>query len=193
MITEDESITVTLRVVAELERLSIDYFVGGSMASSVHGRPRTTDDVDIVAAISQSRVEDLAHGLEKEFFVDADMIREAIRRRASFNIIHLATMLKVDVFVLGDDDFALAEMQRRAPVPLRGTRVWFSSPEDIVLEKLNWYQKGQGISERQWRDVLGVIAVQGARLDLPYLRLSAAQRGLLDLLERALAETAPTG
>jgi hypothetical protein len=188
---DDESVTVTLRVVSEMERLGVAYFVGGSVASSVHGRPRTTDDVDIVAAIPGPQVDALVRGLEKEFFVDADMIRDAIRRRASFNMIHLATMLKVDVFVLGNEDFAEEEMRRRRAVPLRGSTVWFSSPEDIVLEKLDWYRKGEGVSERQWRDVLGVLAVQGARLDVPYLRRWAARRGLLDLLERAMAEAAP--
>jgi hypothetical protein len=189
--SEDESVTVTLRVTAALEKLGIDYFVGGSVASSVHGRPRTTDDIDIIAAISGPHVEPFVSSLEQDFFVDDDMVRDAIRHRASFNIIHLATMLKVDVFVLGNEDFAVEEMTRRAAVPLRGARVWFSSPEDIILEKLDWFRKGQGISERQWRDVLGVLAVQGPRLDLPYLRRWAARRGLLDLLERAVAEAAP--
>jgi hypothetical protein len=188
---EDESVTVTLRVAEELDRLCIDYFVGGSVASSVHGRPRTTDDVDIVAALAGPKVDALVHGLEAEFFIDAEMIRDAISRRASFNIIHLATMLKVDVFVLGDEDFSIEEMKRRAAVSLRGSRVWFSSPEDIVLEKLDWFRKGEGVSERQWRDVLGVLAVQGARLDLPYLRAWAERRGLLGLLERALGEATP--
>ena len=188
---EDESVTVTLRIAAELERLGIDYFVGGSVASSVHGRPRTTDDVDIIAALPGTKVDAFVRTLENDFFVDAEAIRDAIRRRASFNIIHLATMLKVDVFVLGNEDFAQEEMQRRAAVPLRGSRVWFSSPEDIVLEKLDWFRKGEGISERQWRDVLGVLAVQGTRLDLPYMHSWAARRGLLELLERALAEATP--
>lgn len=191
MSTEDESVTVTLRIAAEMERLGIDYFVGGSVASSVHGRPRTTDDIDVVAAIAGPHVDAFAHALGDDFFVDTDMIRDAIRRRGSFNIIHLATMLKVDVFVLGTEDFALEEMRRRAAVPLRGASVWFSSPEDIVLEKLDWFQKGQGISERQWRDVVGVLAVQGPRLDLGYLRSWAARRGLLDLLERALTAATP--
>jgi len=188
---DDESITVTLRVADVFDRLGVDYFVGGSVASSVHGRPRTTDDIDVVAAIGGPQTDDFVRALGKDFYVDGDMIRDAIRRRASFNIIHLATMLKVDVFVLGNEDFAAEEMKRRAAVPLRGSRVWFSSPEDIVLEKLDWFRKGEGISERQWRDVLGVLAVQGPRLDVPYLRLWAARRGLLDLLERALAEATP--
>jgi len=188
---DDESVTVTLRVAQELDGLGIDYFVGGSVASSVHGRPRTTDDIDLVAAIAEPHVDAFVGALGSDFYVDAAMIRDAIRRRASFNIIHLATMLKVDVFVLGNEDFASEEMKRRTAVSLRGSRVWFSSPEDIVIEKLDWFRKGQGISERQWRDVLGVLAVQGPRVDLQYLRRWAARRGLLDLVERALAEATP--
>lgn len=93
--------------------------------------------------------------------------------------------------MLGNEDFAIEEMKRRSAVSLRGSRVWFSSPEDIVLEKLDWFRKGEGISERQWRDVLGVLAVQGVRLDLPYMRHWAERRGLLGLLERALGEATP--
>jgi hypothetical protein len=185
---EDESVTVVLRVAAELERLGIDYFVGGSVASSVHGRPRTTDDVDLVAQIAGRQVEMLVRALEKDFYVDAGMIHDAIQRRASFNLIHLGTMLKVDVFIFSGEDLAIEEMKRRLRVPLRGSSVWFASPEDIVLEKLDWFRKGQGISERQWRDVLGVLAVQGTRIDLDYLRRWARQLGILDLLDRALAE-----
>lgn len=185
---EDESVTVVLRVAAELERLGIDYFVGGSVASSVHGRPRTTDDVDLVAQIAGRQVEMLVRALEKDFYIDAGMIHDAIQRRASFNLIHLATMLKVDVFVFSGEELAIEEMKRRLRVPLRGSSVWFASPEDIVLEKLDWFRKGQGISERQWRDVLGVLAVQGTRIDLDYLRRWARQLGIFDLLDRALAE-----
>ena len=190
MSVESEPIAVTLRVVAELDRLDIEYLVGGSIASSVHGRPRTTQDVDLVAKITQRHVEPLVRGLEGEFYVDAEMIADAIERRGSFNVIHLETMLKVDVFVFAGDELAVEEMSRRVQVPLREARVWFASPEDIVLQKLEWYRKGEGISERQWRDVLGVLAVQGERFDVVYTRRWAARLGLNELLERALAEVA---
>jgi hypothetical protein len=146
-----EPIIVMLRVAAELERLGVEYLVGGSLASSVHGLPRTTQDVDMVASIAGRHVRDLVSALEQEFYIDAEMISDAIRRRASFNIIHLATMLKVDIFVLGGDALGQEEMKRGVLVPLRDTKIWFASPEDIVLQKLDWYRKGHGISERLGR------------------------------------------
>jgi hypothetical protein len=145
-----EPIIVTIRVAAELERLGVEYLVGGSLASSVHGLPRTTQDVDLVARIAGRHVDDLVAALEQEFYIDAGMINDAIRRRASFNIIHLATMMKVDVFVFSGDPLSQEEMRRKVSVPLRNTAIWFASPEDIVLQKLDWYRKGDGISERQW-------------------------------------------
>lgn len=188
MSIDAEPIVVTIRVAAELERLGVEYLVGGSLASSVHGLPRTTQDVDLVARIAGRHVDDLVSALENEFYIDAGMINDAIRRRASFNIIHLATMMKVDVFVFSGDPLSQEEMRRKISVPLRNTAIWFASPEDIVLQKLDWYRKGDGISERQWKDAVGVIAVQGARFDLEYARKWADELSVADLLERAVAE-----
>jgi hypothetical protein len=185
---DQEPVAVTLRVAAELRRLGIEYLVGGSIASSLHGRPRTTQDVDLVAKIAGCYVPPLVSALEHEFYIDADMAHEAIVRRASFNIIHLATMLKVDIFVFTGDDLGHEEMRRKVLVPLRGEGIWFASPEDIVLQKLEWFRKGDGISERQWRDVVGVIQVQGLHFDREYTRAWAARLSLGDLLHRALDE-----
>lgn len=188
MSLDAEPIAVTLRVAAALESLGIEYLVGGSIASSVHGHPRTTQDVDVVARIAGRHVADFVAALQGDFYVDADMINDAIRRRSSFNIIYLETMLKVDIFVFAGDPLGQEEMRRRVAITLRGTDVWFASAEDIVLQKLDWFRKGDGISERQWRDVLGVLDVQGARFDQTYARTWAKQLGLDTLLEKALAE-----
>lgn len=193
MSIDAEPIVVTIRVAAELERLGVEYLVGGSLASSVHGLPRTTQDVDLVVRIAGRHVDDLVSALENEFYIDAGMINDAIRRRASFNIIHLATMMKVDVFVFSGDPLSQEEMRRKVSVPLRNTAIWFASPEDIVLQKLDWYRKGDGISERQWKDAVGVIAVQGARFDLEYARRWAEQMALAEMLDRAVAEAAAFG
>lgn len=190
MSLDAEPISVALRVVSALDRIGIPYLVGGSIASSVHGRPRTTQDVDIVAQVLGKHVAPLVAELERDFYVDADMIRDAVLRRASFNVVHLETMLKVDVFVFSGDELASEEMKRRVAVPLRDMTVWFASAEDIVIQKLDWFRKGEGISERQWRDVIGVLAVQGPAFDLEYARRWAARLGLTEMLERALAEIA---
>ncbi len=122
MSVEPEAIAVIIRLAAELDRLGIDYLIGGSIASSVHGRPRTTDDIDLVARIAGHHVSSLVAVLEEDFYVDAEMIRDAIRWRASFNLIHLQTMLKVDVFVFTGEELADEEMRRRLQVPLRAPR-----------------------------------------------------------------------
>jgi len=185
-----EPFDVTLRVTTALERLGIEYLVGGSVASSVHGVPRATNDVDIVARLEGRHVAGFIQAFVSEFYVDEDMIRDAIGRRASFNLIHLATMLKVDIFVFDGSALAIEEMARKQAIEVVDGLgpVWFSSPEDIVLEKLEWYRKGGYVSDRQWSDVLGVLRVRGPNLDRKYLERWAGQLELSDLLERALAQ-----
>lgn len=184
-----EPIEVTIWISNALERLGVEYLVGGSVASSVHGVPRATNDVDLVARLGGRHVDALVDALKRDFYVDGDMIRDAISRRASFNVIHLATMLKVDVFVFDDSAHAREEMARRQSIELAPGQppVWMASPEDIVLQKLDWYRKGGEISDRQWGDVTGVLTVQGAALDREYLERWATTLGLTDLLQRAWA------
>jgi hypothetical protein len=184
-----EPLEVTLRVVRVLETLGVDYLVGGSLASSLHGIPRATQDVDIVARLRARHVDDFVSHLGDGFYVDADMIRDAIRRLSSFNIVDMATMMKVDVFVAGRDALQRAEMERRESYSLdEHTSLWLASAEDIVLQKLDWYEKGSRISERQWNDALGVLKVRGSSMDVSYLRKWAHEIGLEELLDRLLAD-----
>jgi len=179
---------VTLLVAAVFRDLSIEYLVGGSVASSVHGMPRATNDVDVVAKITGRHVEPFVAALRDTFYVDGEMIRDAIARRASFNVIHLATMMKVDVFVFDGSELAEEEMRRKRTIEIAEGEpaVCFASPEDIILQKLEWYRKGAEVSDRQWSDLRSVIVVQGDRLDRDYLRRWATRLGLDVLLERAL-------
>ena len=98
-----EPIQITSRIAKEFERLGIRYLVGGSLASSLHGIPRATHDVDIVADIGENNIPELVKALEAEFYIDAEMIREAVRMQSMFNIIHQETMFKIDIFVLKSD------------------------------------------------------------------------------------------
>lgn len=186
-----EPLAVTLRVAEAFERLHLRYLIGGSLASSLHGIPRSTNDADVVAEIPLQSVNDLVRNLESEFDANPAMILDAVRHGTSFNLIHLTTMFKVDVFVLRREPMMIEEMQRRQEHPIAPdapSRVYFASPEDTVLQKLDWYRKGNEVSERQWGDVLGVLRVQADAFDLVYARKWAPDLGVLDLLERALTE-----
>lgn len=186
-----EELAVTLEVTSLLEDLGVPYLVGGSVASSLLGIPRATLDVDLVADLRVEHVSRFVSGLLGRFYVDEDAVREAVHRRASFNIIHLTTMLKVDVFVVKHDPLSSEEMARRQRFSLPGeppADLFVATAEDIVIQKLVWFRLGHAIADRQWRDVLGVLRVQGPRLDREYLLRWAGVAGVFDLLEQAIAE-----
>jgi hypothetical protein len=185
-----EPIAVTLQVTAILDELGIAYAVGGSLASSVHGIPRSTQDLDLLIELPGSKVDLLVPLLSVHFYVDSDMVHDAVRRRASFNIVHLKTMFKVDMFVSDRRPLLVEEMARRHGFELGQPprTVYVCSAEDIVVQKLDWFEKGQRISDRQWGDLLGVLKVRGAALDLAYVRKWASSLGLSESCERALKE-----
>jgi hypothetical protein len=184
-----EPLAVTLLVTDALEQVGARYVIGGSLASTIHGVVRTTLDTDIVTDLNLRQAGPLADVLAGAFYLDLDAIRHAIRQRSSFNVIHLATMFKVDVFVQKGRPFDEQQLGRRQSWiadPESGRTIYVATPEDTVLAKLAWYRQGDEKSERQWRDILGVLAVQGNRLDLAYMRQWAASLGVSDLLDRAL-------
>ena len=188
-----EPIAVTTLVTDALEALSVTYAIGGSLASAVHGVMRATMDADLVAEVQMKHIEPLVQALGNAFYADVEMMREAVRQHSSFNVIHLDTMFKVDVFVAKPREFDRSQLARRQSYvlsedPLR--RAYITSAEDIVLAKMEWYHIGGRISDRQWRDILGVMKVQQDRLDHEYLRRMATTLGVSELLEQALAEAA---
>jgi hypothetical protein len=180
-------------IIRALEDLRIPYLVGGSLASSAYGIPRTTQDGDVVADLRPEHVQSVVEALSDRFYIDDERMADAIRRKASFNVIHLGTAAKVDIFVQRGDPWSLAEMSRRRPYAIsEGLTFILGSPEDIVLEKLRWFRIGGGMSDRQWDDVLGVLKVQRGKLDLDYLKRWASDLGLGDLLDKALEDAGPT-
>jgi hypothetical protein len=187
-----EVLAVTLTVARVLEKLEIPYLLGGSLASSLHGVPRSTVDADLVADLGTRHIRPLVEALSASFYIDEERVADAVRRRVSFNIIHLATATKVDLFVLRADPFARMEMGRRQRITLAGMggdELSIATAEDTILQKLAWFRLGGSVSERQWNDILGVLKVRRGKLDLPYLEHWAAELELGDLLRRALDES----
>jgi len=188
---QNEPVEVTLKVTGVLESLGVPYFIGGSLASTLYGMVRTTQDSDIVAEMRLEHLAPFVAALQEEFFVDDEMIVEAIRRHSSFNIIHRETMFKVDVFIPRPRPFLQAQLsrvQRQTFAFETEVSTKFASPEDTILSKLEWYRMGGEVSDRQWRDILGVLKTQAGELELDYLRKWAAELKVGDLLERALRE-----
>ena len=186
-----EQITVMLAVVDALDALGVPYAIGGSFASALYGVMRATMDADLVADLRPEHVDPLTQALGDAFYADAEMMHDAIRRRGSFNLIHMDTVFKVDVFVAKSRPFDRSQLARRqlhllSEHPER--RAYVTSAEDIILSKLEWYRMGGEVSDRQWSDVLGVLKVQGDRLDGHYLRRMAVGLGVTDLLERVVDE-----
>ena len=181
------------RVLAVLDRMEIPYAVGGSAASSAHGMPRTTLDLDIVVDFKPEQIDDFAAELADEFYVDAETMRDAFARGRSVNLIHFASAWKFDLFPLKQDAYSRVEFGRRAFREIRpdgsaAIECAVASREDTVLRKLEWYRAGGESSERQWNDVRGVCRAAGVALDVAYLRRWAGHLNVADLLEKLLAE-----
>lgn len=183
------ALALTSTVCGLLDELGIPYVIGGSIASSLVGEPRATIDVDIAVVMGADAIPGLVDALGGEWYMSDEAAGDAVRRRGSFNLIHLETMQKVDLFVLGDGLLDANQMARRVPVEIMpGTTVWVGAAEDQVLRKLWWFELGGQVSERQWRDVVAILRVQAERLDGDYLDRVAEQVGLRALLDRARAD-----
>jgi hypothetical protein len=194
-VNEPDLVVALAPVLDVLRRLGVRHYVGGSIASSAHGVPRASIDADVVAELLPAHAAPLAAALCGTYYVPEQHVSEAIDRRTSFNVIHLDTMVKVDVFVSRDRPFDRRALERVRPASLEGgVAIPVSSPEDTVLAKLEWFRRGGEVSERQWTDVVGLLRAGGA-LDIGYLRAEARDLGVTDLLLRALDEAAedPTG
>lgn len=185
----DNDLLVTLGSVGELlDAIGVEWAVGGSIASTAYGEPRSTNDVDIVAALEHLHVPLIEKRLGGLFYVDGEMIRSAITSHESFNLIDERTFIKVDVFVPDRGPMGLGQLERRRALPISVHQyIQILGPEDVVLQKLRWFELGGRQSERQWRDIVEVLRISGAGLDRDYMRDVARQASLVELLQQAWA------
>lgn len=184
----EEPIAVTLLVINVLEKLDIRYLIAGSLASSFYGEPRATRDANLLVDISTEHVARFVEMLDSEFNVLIESINDAIKRRSSFNLIHYDSLFKVDVFI-PKNSFDEKEFQRRAlyPVSKGSERLAFlASIEDVILAKLDWYKKGNCVSDQQWRDITGMFKANEGRLQIEYMQQTAADLGITELLSKLL-------
>jgi hypothetical protein len=152
------------------------------MASAVHGIPRSTVDIDLIVSLPPDRVVRLVQEAP-DFDIDAEVLRQELLAGRSYNVFHSNPSTRLDLFpAVG----AFERIQISRAVDISGVRV--TSAEDTLLAKLRWYRRGGDQSDRQWRDVLGIVSTQKSRLDMDHLEHWAAVLGITDLLHRALAD-----
>jgi hypothetical protein len=181
-----EDIAVVRQFTEIIERLGIAYAVGGSMASSVYGEVRFTQDADITVEPFGAKSNQLFAALKDSFYISRSAMKQALEESGSFNVIHLTSAFKIDVFIRKDRPFDRQMLARRRQIKLSDAHSPFAvvSPEDIILLKLEWFRDGGRTSERQWNDVLGIIRVQGKNLDTNYLEKWADVLGVSELLHK---------
>jgi len=183
----ENALDIALKVAGALTTVGAEYFLGGSLASSLQGEPRATNDIDFVIALPAGRIDAFRDALGSEFEVDTDMLRDAVLHARSANAFYLPVVMKIDFFGRGYEPFDDSEFSRRRPVVVRasGEAIVVKSAEDTVLRKLLWFREGGEVSEKQWRDIVSVLRVSGDAIDDAYLRSWASRLHLEVLLERA--------
>jgi len=184
---DDDLVAALAPVSAALTKLGIRHFVGGSVASSFHGASRSTMDVDIVAEMTESTVSSFLKCFDKDFYVNEAAVRDAIRRKSCFNLIHLPTSFKVDLFISRQRPFDVSAMNRATVAHLGDSHsldIHVATAEDTIISKLEWYRRTNETSERQWDDVTRLLKLLGGDADVEYLKESAESVGVQDLLER---------
>lgn len=173
-------------IIDKLEKHEIAYMITGSFASNLHGIPRATFDIDIVIEPSIEKIEKFLDDVKDKFYLELEMVREAVKRKSMFNIIHYETAFKIDFIIKKEGEYFEKEFERRKVYNFAGKPSFFATPEDTILSKLLWSKKGG--SEKQFKDALGVAKVQKENLDFEYLKKQSEKLRIKDLFEKLLNE-----
>lgn len=177
---------VLRELISFLDKHQLPYLIGGSVASSALGVPRSTLDTDLLVKISAGAVLDLANDLGNEWYFDPEFALLAIKQQRAFNLIHIPSGYKFNVFP-AHSAFHKSELQRAAirqlGVPGDQISCMVATAEDMLLAKLRWYLDGGKTSERQWADIIGILKLND--LDLSYVSSWARELAVVELLESA--------
>lgn len=187
-----ETLLIAIHFARTLESLGIPYLLGGSLASATYGEPRTTLDADFAVHMTPEQAAALAGALRDDYHVQTDALVEAARLKRMANVFHKRPFVKIDMHVRAASGHSLEEMRRAQSVVVgdsSATSLRIATAEDVVLQKLCWFRSADEVSDRQWRDVIGVVKRRGSALDVEYMRKWALVLDVADLLERAFDET----
>ncbi|MSQ95804.1 MAG: hypothetical protein EXR98_14780 [Gemmataceae bacterium] len=178
------------RLVDVLDRQQIRYLVTGSVATTTYGESRFTNDIDVVVELGMGNVDAFcATFAAPEFYCSRDSVIEAIRQHFQFNILHPKSGFKIDVFIPEDSDFNRSRFNRRVRIAgADGHETWFASPEDVIIKKMTYYQKGR--SEKHLRDIAGVLKIKEDKVDREYIAAWAGRLQLLDIWREILKQAA---
>ncbi|MCI0708268.1 MAG: hypothetical protein L0Y80_12390 [Ignavibacteriae bacterium] len=177
---------VLLLTLDRLEKLEIPYYVTGSIAVSIYGKPRFTHDIDLVVAILPTSVNVAVKQFHPDFYISAEGLQDALERHSMANLIHHESGMKIDLWVLDrQNEYALSQFQRRLKKHVFGRDIYFISAEDLVLQKLSWHRETQ--ADRDWNDVLGVWEFLHDSLDKNYLSHWANRLMLKQSFEKLIA------
>lgn len=175
-----------VKIAKILKKIKIPYLITGGIAVLIWGRPRFTADIDIVVELSEKNIEKLAGLLKKTSelsYIDESMMREALEKEGEFNFIHGDSGIKIDFWILKRNElFDVSRMKRRVPKKILGEKVYFSSPEDLILIKLKWYK--DSLSSRNLEDAESIYKISGDKLDKTYLKKWAKKLNILDILNK---------
>ena len=190
--TPVDPLALAARIAAILDSIGVRYVIGGSVAASVVGEPRSTLDLDLMVELDDVHARLLVASLQDDFYIDEEMVLEAVRAEGTFNAIHYASSMRIDFFIA--EDFATRQLDRRRELRVRDDLppLCFYSAEDLVVRKLMWFRLGGEVSNRQWRDVLGILKTSWQSVDIAYLESAAEERDVGDLLLRARDEAGVT-
>lgn len=174
------------KLIRILDDCSVAYMISGSIGSSYHGQPRATKDIDIVIAPTEKQLLDFVESLGTDYYINLVSVRDAFANRSMFNIIDNLSGWKADFILRKNREFSREEFERKRHVQIAGIDVWITSPEDMILSKLEWSKNRQ--SEQQFHDALGIAVIQWDHLNIGYLRKWSKELHVQDSLEQLIEQ-----